>query len=67
MLPSPDIKTKDPKRERYTPLSIESDMTYGEENSSSKDDDNGVSLMPTVKFTPVELAVVAFIALISMV
>ena len=57
MLPSPDTDTEDPKRERYILLSMESDMTYGDDNSSSEDDDNAVSFIAMV-----ELAAVAFIA-----
>ncbi len=57
MLPSPDTDTEDPKRERYTLLSMESDMTYGDDKSSSEEDDNEVSFIAMV-----ELAEVAFIA-----
>ncbi len=40
-------------------------MTYGDDNSSSKDDDRVVSFITTVEFAPVEFAAaVAFIAII---
>ena len=58
MLPSPDTDTEDPKRERYILLSRESDMTYGDDNSSRKDDDNAVVSL-------VELEAVALIAIVS--
>ena len=51
MLPSADTDTEDPKRARYMPLSIDSDMEYGDDNSSREDENAVVSFMATVEST----------------
>ena len=50
MLPSADTDTEDPKRARYMPLSIDSDMEYGDDKESREDDNTVVSFTATVGF-----------------